>query len=218
MMKIIAIADTHLFTDGYVLPMGDMLIHAGDHGRHGGLDEMAAEAAWLASQPHPVKVAIAGNHDWAFVRNPTEARRIFADAGIHYLEDSETHLLGLSLWGSPWQPEYNDWAFNLPRGEALAARWALIPDGLDILITHGPPAGIGDRSHYGARRSGCAALRARVEIVKPKLHIFGHIHEDGGAWHLNGTWFVNCTSWECDRPATVIEWAPDDGVMSVSCG
>ena len=54
---------------------------------------------------------------------------------------STPRLLGLS--GGPWQPAYNHWAFNLPRGPALAEKWALIPPGLDVLITHGPPLGLG---------------------------------------------------------------------------
>ena len=61
-------------------------------------------------------------------------------AGVHYLEDSGVEIAGTRWWGSPWQPEFNSWAFNLPRGEPLSEKWALIPDDVDVLVTHSPPA------------------------------------------------------------------------------
>jgi Icc-related predicted phosphoesterase len=99
------------------------------------------------------------------------------------------------FWGSPWQPEYLGWAFNLPRGEALAAKWALIPDGTDVLITHGPPRGIGDWLGQDGR-GGCADLLTAVRRVRPLLHLFGHIHQDGGFWQADGVSFANVTAWE----------------------
>jgi hypothetical protein len=123
---------------------------------------------------------------------------------MHYLEDAGVELLGLRFWGSTWQPEFNDWAFNLPRGPRLADKWALVPEGLDVLVTHGPPAGFGDHAST-AGRQGCADLLARVERVRPRLHLFGHIHEDGGTWSEGGVVFANVTTWECERAPTVID-------------
>ena len=201
-MRIVAIADTHTFTDGFTVPDGDVLIHAGDMCRGGSLEELRGVATWLAAQPHRHKIVVAGNHDWSFVREPAASRALLGDA--HYLEDSEVTIEGVRFYGSPWQPAFNNWAFNLPRGEKLAAKWKRIPTGLDVLITHGPPAGIGDRSSYEGR-SGCADLRARVDEVAPRLHLFGHIHEDGGAWEQGRTVFANVTTWEGERAATVID-------------
>jgi Icc-related predicted phosphoesterase len=209
-------ADTHMFFEDLTVPPGDLLVHAGDHARGGSLSQLEEAAAWLGSLPHRHKVAIAGNHDWAFVRTPRQARALFERYGIHYLEDEELCLEGLRFWGTPWQPEYNEWAFNLPRGEALARKWALIPRGLDVLISHGPPQGIGDGSSMGPQRAGCADLRARVEAVQPRLHLFGHIHEAGGAWRLGATTYVNCTTWECERGCTVIELAPGEALPELS--
>ncbi|HEY0254326.1 MAG TPA: metallophosphatase domain-containing protein [Kofleriaceae bacterium] len=204
-MRIVAVADTHLFHEnGYLVPDGDMLIHAGDLCRRGTLEELAVACAWLRALPHATKVVVAGNHDWAFIREPAEARSMLQDVGAIYLEDSGTMLGGLRFWGSPWQPAYNDWAFNLPRGAPLAERWSLIPDGLDVLVTHCPPAGIGDTTEM-AGRQGCADLRARVAVIEPRLQLFGHIHNDGGAWREGTTQFANVTSWECSRAPTVIE-------------
>jgi Icc-related predicted phosphoesterase len=123
-------------------------------------------------------------------------------------------VAGVRFWGSPWQPEYNDWAFNLPRGAPLAAKWAAIPEEIDVLITHGPPEGLGDRSSTGGR-SGCADLRTRVREVRPRLHLFGHIHEDGGVFRDMDTCFANVTTWECERPPTVLD-LDATGVIEVS--
>ena len=81
---------------------------------------------------------------------------------------------------------------------------SLIPAGLDVLVTHVPPAGIGDDAEM-AGRQGCADLRRRVEEVCPRLHLFGHIHRDGGLWREGATTFANVTTWECERGATVID-------------
>src|SRR5512147_2620038 len=110
-MRIVAVADTHLFHDELPVPEGDVFIHAGDICRRGSLDELAMAARWLASLPHRTKVVVAGNHDWAFVNRPADARRILGP-DVLYLEDSGATLDGLRLWGSPWQPEFNGWAFN----------------------------------------------------------------------------------------------------------
>src|SRR5262245_59487665 len=170
--------------------------------RLGDLVELRAAATWIANLPHRHKLIVAGNHDWAFATEPQVARAMFR--GAHYLEDSELVIDGLRFYGSPWQPEFCNWAFNLPRGHALAAVWAKIPRGLDVLITHGPPEGFGDRTSRTSR-AGCADLRVRVAEVMPRLHMFGHIHQDGGLWHDGATTFANVTTWECARAPTVFD-------------
>lgn len=200
-MRLVVVADTHLFTDDLHVPEGDVFVHAGDLCRGGDLEELAHAAAWIASLPHRHKVIVAGNHDRSFVDAPAAARTMIAP--FHYLEDSEVVIEGLRFYGSPWQPAFHDWAFNLPRGEALAAKWRGIPRGIDVLITHGPPEGIGDSSW--AVRAGCADLLARVREVEPRLHVFGHIHQDGGVWTHGATVFANVTTWECEREPTVID-------------
>jgi 3',5'-cyclic AMP phosphodiesterase CpdA len=201
-VRVVAVADTHLFTEGFAVPDGDVFVHAGDLCRRGDLDELREAAAWIASLPHRHKVIVAGNHDRLFETEPERARDALGDA--IYLQDAEAVVGGLSFYGSPWQPAFNDWAFNLPRGAALAAVWAKIPDRLDILVTHSPPAGIGDHGTV-EERVGCADLRARVAVVRPRLHLFGHIHQGGGLWRHDETVFANVTTWECERAATVID-------------
>ena len=207
-MRIVAVADTHLFHRGLTVPAGDVFVHAGDMCRRGeDLGELRDTADWIQALPHRTKIVVAGNHDRMFADRPEEARAVLAERGIRYLEDGGTEVDGVTFWGSPWQPEYEGWAFNLPRGRALAERWALIPEGVDVLVTHGPPLGIGDRTAPPERR-GCEDLLARVRRVRPRLHLFGHIHQDGGLWRHGGTTFANVTTWECERAPTVVRLTP----------
>ncbi len=206
-MRLVCVADTHLYERGLPpLPDGDVLIHAGDMLQHGTMAELQHAAAWLRAQPHAHKLVIAGNHDWCLQRTPGPARALLEGAGVVYLQDSAATLEGLRVWGTPWQPEFFDWAFNLPRGEALAAKWALVPAGIDVLVTHGPPRGYGDR--VGRGHEGCDDLRAALDRIEPALHVFGHIHEDGGLWRCGQTTIANVTTWECTRPATVVDYDP----------
>lgn len=94
-----------------------------------------------------------------------------------YLEDSEIVIYGIKIYGTPWQPEFCKWAFNVPRGEPCLSKWELIPSDTDILVTHTPPVGHGDLCCSGVR-AGCVELLSTVQNrVKPKYHVFGHIHE-----------------------------------------
>jgi Icc-related predicted phosphoesterase len=138
--------------------------------------------------PHQHKLFIPGNHDWIFERDPAKARQEIPSATC--LIDEAREIEGIKIWGSPWQPEFHDWAFNLPRGEALARIWRLIPDDTDIVITHGPPAGILDICTSG-KREGCVDLAERIREISPKLHLFGHIHEAYGCLSERGTLYVN---------------------------
>lgn len=212
-MRIVAVADTHAFHDDLkALPDGDVFVHAGDLCRGGRLDELHFAAAWLRALPHRHKIVVAGNHDRCFQFNRAGAVDALG-AGVIYLEDSEVVIDGVRFWGSPWQPAFNDWAFNLPRGEPLAAKWALIPAGIDVLVTHGPPMGVGDRCDDSAR-AGCADLLSAVTRIRPRLHLFGHIHQDGGCWEREGTLFANVTTWEYERGASVFDLDPVAGSVT----
>lgn len=58
-----------------------------------------------------------------------------------YLEDQSVEINGVKIYGSPWQPLYHDWAFQLEKGEQIKRMWDLIPPDVDVLLTHGPPTG-----------------------------------------------------------------------------
>ncbi|MFY9341358.1 MAG: metallophosphatase domain-containing protein [Planctomycetota bacterium] len=190
-MRIVCLSDTHDLHDQLTVPDGDLLIHAGDATMRGTLPQIANFDRWLARLPHRHKVVIAGNHDWLFERDPALARSLIGHAV--YLQDQEATIGGLRIWGSPWQPWFYDWAFNLPRGPQLAAKWQLCPASVDVLITHGPPAGILDRTE-GGDDVGCEDLLRELLRIRPRLHVFGHIHEGYGTVERDGTRFVNASN------------------------
>jgi Icc-related predicted phosphoesterase len=189
-MKIVLLSDTHQLHDQLVVPPGDLLIHAGDSCRRGTLEELSAFNDFLGRLPHPHKIAIAGNRDYSFERQPEESRKILTNAV--YLQDEEITIGGLRIYGSPWQPPFMNTAFNLPRGEALREKWALIPQGIDILVTHTPPYSIGDRT-AGGELVGCRDLLEAVRRIKPRFNVFGHIHEGYGQYNKNGILFINAS-------------------------
>jgi predicted phosphodiesterase len=186
-MRLVCISDTHNLHDRLQVPDGDVLIHAGDATRRGTEPELRAFDAWLATLPHRHKLLVAGNHDFGFQRD-ADARSWVPHA--RYLEDEDVVIEGVRFHGSPWQPWFHDWAFNLPRGPALRAVWDRIPADTDVLVTHSPPHGVLDRT-IDRLHVGCEELRSAVARVRPRLHVFGHIHEAHGVVEQDGTRFVN---------------------------
>lgn len=133
-----------------------------------------------------------------FEREP-EAIHGLLPTGVTYLQDSGVELEGVHFWGSPWQPWFMDWAFNLPRGQKLAEKWAMIPDSTQILITHSPPFGILDKlPGREGDNVGCEALMERVHTLPClQVHIFGHVHSAHGQVQRNGIRFINASI--CDE-------------------
>ena len=194
--KITIISDTHgkhyEITDD--LSGGDILIHCGDFMNSGRYVVEAREFLnWFEEiEGYTHKIFIAGNHDIIFENDPKLALALTsAYKNITYLQDSFIEVEGLKIYGSPWQPEFYNWAFNLPRGAALKAKWDLIPEDTDILVTHGPPMGFNDQVNGKGESLGCYDLKQRVLDIKPKLHCFGHIHSGYGIVPEDSTKFIN---------------------------
>lgn len=187
-MRVVCISDTHL--RAVEVPDGDVLVHAGDFTMQGSLLEVESFNKWLSSLPHPHKIVIAGNHDRAFEEAPSWARKALSAAT--YLQDELLEVAGLRIWGSPWTPRWGEWWFECDRGPEIRTKWELIPEGLDILMTHGPPMGILDEAPY-ERHVGCEDLRQVVEARRPRLHVFGHVHGGYGRVDKAGTIYLNAS-------------------------
>ncbi|HMC64192.1 MAG TPA: metallophosphoesterase [Gemmataceae bacterium] len=190
-MRICAVADLHGFLPE--IPACDLLLIAGDicpatdHSLFFQIEWLATEfRAWLSRRTMPV-VAIWGNHDLIGEHAPELVPRL----PWTLLQDSATEFGGLKIYGSPWQLRFFDWAFNLDEPE-LAQKWALIPEDTDILLLHGPPYGFGDWVGRG-KHEGSPSLRERIFQVRPKLAVFGHIHEGRGRWFEDGVMLANVT-------------------------
>lgn len=198
-LKIVCISDTHNQLRKVVdkIPDGDVLLFAGDMSFTGRIDEISKFNTDIGRLSHGIKIGIAGNHDWLFEREPILARSLCTN--FKYLEDEEYILPnGMKVYGSPWQPEFNAWAFNLSRLDgSLTEKWAKIPEDTDILITHGPPKGILDMNMDGDW-CGCAELKARIRnLPKLKLHVFGHIQCNTGKYYDGRVNYFNASI--CDE-------------------
>lgn len=184
-VSIVCISDTH--NSQPTLPDGDILIHAGDLTQSGSLKELRAAVDWLRAQSHPIKIVVAGNHDLCLDANYNNNTHSATDhvslsssidwEDIIYLQNTETTVTcqngrSIHIYGSPCSSRHGNWAFQYPRSENI---WkGNIPGNVDILVTHGPP-----RAHLDLN-FGCVHLLDELWRVRPRLHIFGHVHEGAG--------------------------------------
>ncbi|XP_050404566.2 metallophosphoesterase MPPED2 [Patella vulgata] len=243
-IRFVCLSDTHSVlekTEGYQLPAGDVLLHAGDFSNIGLPTDIENFNNYLETVPYKVKVAIAGNHeltfDDQFVKEDRErlkhcfciTEKNFEDrlkqlnitnikemlTNCIYLEDQSLNLCGIKIYGTPWQPEFCGWGFNLKRGQPCLDKWNLIPEDTDILMSHGPPLGYGDMCS-GNNRAGCAELLFTIQRrVKPKYHVFGHIHEDYGVTTDGFTTYINASTcnlrYKAVNPPVVFDMPIPDG-------
>lgn len=203
-VSIVAVSDLH----GHLpeLPKCDIVIIAGDMSPAIEQNKWGDEVkswwevdfkCWIADLKCRYVIAIAGNHDFICQAHPEIPKGLISRNEKaeynkwHYLQDEGVELMGLYFWGTPWQPPFFDWAFNLPEPE-LAVIFKLIPTMTDVLITHGPPQGILDITPR-MDSAGSSALRHRLdsERLQPQVHIFGHIHSSYGAVSIAGTRYFN---------------------------
>lgn len=202
-MKIVCTSDTHEKHGALVVPAGDVFLFAGDLTMDGEDEYISSFNTWLGLLPHKYKIVIPGNHDRSLDREAFEgasrnAAEVYGREKLsnctHYLLHSGCEIEGVRFWGSPYTPIFHSdyWKFHYDRAEGKHL-WDAIPEGVDVLITHGPPLGILDRTLEG-EAAGCWDLRERVNIVKPKYHVFGHIHEGYGRLEHNGTVHLNVSA------------------------
>lgn len=205
--KIVAMSDMH----GQLpinVPEADLCIIAGDIcpiSDHSKMSQvkwlMYTFGPWLRKLPVSKIVYIAGNHDFVYEEKNKEPNCLQYLHLTKYLMDSGCEWEGLKIWGTPWQPYFYGWAFNLYESD-LAKKFNLIPIDTDILITHGPPKGYLDlvTSRVKATNEekwpepehvGSVALIERYEQIKPRLHVFGHIHAGRGVCKLGETLLAN---------------------------
>ena len=204
-IRVIAFSDNHGMLPP-AIPECDILLIAGDIAptprstAYMGMTEKCFIQAewlrntfkpWLEAQPVKHTVAVWGNHDWIGENRPD-----MVPTGIPWtvLTDAGTEIMGLKIWGTPWQPRFWDWAFNLDEPD-LVPKWEMIPEGTDILVTHGPPNTFGDLTEDYASKTmqnvGSPSLLKRLLVVRPQLHVFGHIHSGAGRFGLYGSQLAN---------------------------
>ena len=223
-LRITCFSDTHTRHDEITadLPGGHLLLYAGDLMNSGrNIEDIKSFCSWFDGlDAYDTKVFIAGNHDRMFQDFPEKAMEIVNSyKNITYLQDSLLEVGDdedtIKIYGSPWQPWFYDWAFNLPRnGMGLAAKWEAIPEDTDIVITHGPAYGYVD-TVVGRRYDhlGCELLAERLEVIKPKIHLCGHIHTGQGIMSIEHTHFINAAvlneQYNYTQPPLTFDWDSD---------
>ena len=227
--KITLISDTHCkhkqLTED--LPGGDLIICAGDISSMGYEHEIREFCAWFGKlSKYTHKIFIAGNHDWGFQDNFSKVNEILDFyKGVTYLqddlacigknEDAFNYESMIKIYGSPWQPEFYNWAFNLPRNSP--EMWEVMlkmPVNTDILITHGPAYGTLDTIEWDRSKNlGCEMLAERIAQLKPKIHVCGHIHSGYGYKFDGTTHFFNAAvlgeSYTYQNKPFTFEWDKD---------
>ncbi len=187
-MKLVALSDTHGLHRDLSVPSGDLLIHCGDFSeRRRSERDICDFAAWLQMLPHPHKLLVPGNHDFWLEANLSR-RSIFRDA--HLLLGTGVTIDGLRIWGSPVTPLYGG-AFGMSNPSDRRRHWDGIPLDIDLLVTHGPPAGVLDSDPGMSHSAGDPQLLKAVSRIKPRYHIFGHVHEAFGLANIGPTTFLN---------------------------
>jgi predicted phosphodiesterase len=212
MTRITILSDTHT-KHGLIpmsdLPGGDLILHAGDIMNSGyNKNDIHDFCHWFHSlDQYQDKVFIAGNHDRMFENHPVEANMIVNNYGsVIYLQDDDLVLYGdgpngdmpennIRIYGLPHTPEFYNWAFNVPRNShQMQEIMNKIPENVDLLVTHGPAFGTLDT--VAGRMNdhlGCELLAERIKVIKPKIHICGHIHSGRGYEFKDGTHYFNAS-------------------------
>jgi Icc-related predicted phosphoesterase len=196
-MIIDCISDLHVYFPK--MKGGDLLIIAGDLTAKGSLQEYLNFFDWLKIQDYRKKILIGGNHDGLLRTQQTFVKTYLysKDKQCEYLIDSEIEFEKTRIWGHPWVPllkNANKNCRNFMLGNVNSEIKAeCIPEGLDILISHGPPLSVLDKIKTG-EQAGCPFLKKMLRTKKPKVMVFGHIHECGQQiLQVEDTICVNCS-------------------------
>lgn len=187
-MDIVLISDTHELHRELDLPAGDVLIHAGDFTMLSrSLAAIRDFNSWLGELPYEHKLVVPGNHEF-FLEADQSQRNLLSNAIV--LIDEGVEIDGMRFWGSPLTPS-DGGAFGRILPADRVRNWSRIPQETHILITHGPPCGILDRSPGQREHVGDPELLTAVSRIRPLLHVFGHVHGAYGSTVRGDTTFVN---------------------------
>ena len=202
-MKICCISDTHKQHTHLNLPSSlevETIIHSGDFS--GSKQSLHDFLVWYSELPYKNKILVAGNHD-VFVEEMGYALffNLCESLGVVYLEDSSVEIDGVKFHGSPWSNTFGWWSFMADEVD-LEEYWNLIPLDTNVLITHGPAYGKGDRVNNNwnsDKHVGSKTLLKRLEVLKElKLHVYGHIHESYGVHYDENQQFLSCNASSLD--------------------
>lgn len=174
----------------------DVVVHCGDTTVGGYFYELKKFINWYSKIPAPYKIFIAGNHDFVCEDETELVKETAAENNIIYLQDSGVVIKGYKFYGTPWTRGAGVWAFHLEDGETT--HWNKIHENTDVLITHGPPYGLGDLVSKPRPDEdphvGSPELLLKTRQLQPLVHATGHVHEGYGVYTQKDidTITINC--------------------------
>lgn len=195
MIKIGFISDTHnTHANKWGLKPCDLIIHSGDFSFRGEESEIKQfiKDATKAKRDCGAEefIIVPGNHELGVEANEELFKTLCKENDIICLINEGYDFGGVRIWGTPWQPEFCNWAYNVWDDWELAEKYQDIPIGTHVLVTHCPPKDILDYSPL-CGNVGSKPLLDRVQQVEPYIHAFGHIHHSYGTKVEGNTLFVN---------------------------
>lgn len=188
-LRILHLSDTHnrhwKIEKYFPLPAADILLHTGDLTFRGTVEELSDVNEWFGTLKGRFKhiIVIAGNHDVHGKKKIGDMSALFTNATYldHELAPELFNEFGLKVFGSPWLRE-----IGAGNSGGEGHQFDLIPHGVDILMTHGPPKYILDTIGWGSRGprhwGGSKDLNNAIYRAEPRVHVFGHTHEQRGFW------------------------------------
>ena len=201
-LRVVCISDTHVrwnSLEKLQLPDGDVLVHCGDFTNSGTKQEWKSMVRFMneAASRFRHRVFICGNHDYVEKgQTPEKIQQMFGDAAT-YLQDSAVAIDGVKFYGTPCTNINMAFHANEDQQEVV---FSAIPEDTDVLLTHQPPFNCLDlawvrnsdnrRCHWCSQvheryqHWGSKALRRRVAMVNPSVHVFGHVHDEKGVAQL----------------------------------
>ena len=187
-LQLVLISDTHELHREVTVPCADLLLCSGDFTMFSrSLRAIVDFNDWLGELPHKHKILVPGNHE-TFIQTDASNRSLLSNAVV--LVNEGVEIEGLRIWGSPVTAGFGP-AFGISSPEERRRLYAKIPNDTDILITHGPPFGRLDCDPRSNVHQGDRELFEAVKRVRPKLHLYGHIHAGYGVEEFEQTTFVN---------------------------
>jgi hypothetical protein len=180
-LRFVCMSDTHNKIDKIVIPNGDVFVHCGDAVNHlTSARDLRVFNRFVGTLPHKHKLFVSGNHCISLDETrPDLSQKLLNN--MTYIQDQLVDIDGVRIYGTPWRPKrgcfYRSEAFGYDAQRIGEDKWSNIPDSIDILLTHCPPFSIRDYSKMHGARLGCPALLDEIVTrIKPRIHLFGHMH------------------------------------------
>ncbi len=217
-MKLAIISDVHGRWSKITIPECDVLISCGDFSFRGERHMVRDFHKWLNKQPAKNIISVMGNHETGVEKefDLMKAVAIEECSKVHFIDEGRVEIDGVKFYGSAITPFFFNWAWNRYRGEDIKKHWDKIPLDTQVLITHGPAAGLLDAIHHFdgvtvKERVGCEDLMTRIRELKDlKLHCFGHIHSSSGELMFNNVKFINASicdeQYQATNPVRIFEF------------